>query len=173
MLIKRDQTFMKSAERDVAGRDADDDDKVSSGAVSKAANVIRAPSKSEALRQMQSSHAIQLREIISTMRAWRKKERTKSLTKRACDGHRVRMGIQSFMGQGYEGEVSGVRIVSTRHPHRYVMAVLSGARVVHVLCACVVAPCVCVGDASECAQWWLTPPSRAFTKRFLFLTMPK
>ncbi len=48
MQIEKDQTAMDSAEGAVAGRDADDE--VSSGAVSRAANVIRARSKSEALK---------------------------------------------------------------------------------------------------------------------------
>ncbi len=88
------------------------------------------------------------------------------------------MGIHSYMGQGYDGEASEVRVAATRHPHFYVMALLSGARAVRVLCVCVVVPCcwaarVCVGDAFECARWWLTLPGRASTKRFLFLMMPK
>ena len=54
------------------------------------------------------------------------------------------MGMQSYMfgvGVRYEGEASGVRVAATRRPHLYVMGVLSGARVVRVLCVCVAAPC--------------------------------
>jgi len=43
------------------------------------------------------------------------------------------MGIQSYRGQGYEGVLSGKYIARSRHPHFYVMAVLSGARVVRIL----------------------------------------
>ena len=88
------------------------------------------------------------------------------------------MGIQSYMGQGYEGEASGMRIATTRYPRHYVMAKLSRARVVRVLCVYMAAPCcwaarVCIGDVSECARQRLTPTGRASTKRFLFLMMPK
>ena len=50
------------------------------------------------------------------------------------------MSIQSYMGQGYEDEASGVRVAATRHLHLYVMIVLYGARVVRVLCVCVAVP---------------------------------
>jgi hypothetical protein len=50
------------------------------------------------------------------------------------------MGIKSYVEQGYEGGASGGRVAATRHPHFYLMDVLSGARVVLVLCVCVVAP---------------------------------
>jgi hypothetical protein len=43
------------------------------------------------------------------------------------------VGIQSYEGQGYEGVMSGKCIATSRHLHLYVMAVLSGARVVRVL----------------------------------------
>ena len=69
--IERDQTVMDSAEGAVAGRDADDDDEVSSGAVSRAANVVRARSKSEALKEVKASYSNKLGDIISTMRAWK------------------------------------------------------------------------------------------------------
>ncbi len=59
---------MDGPEGAVAGRDADEDDEISSGAVSRAANVIRARSKSEALKQVKSSYANKLGDIISTMR---------------------------------------------------------------------------------------------------------
>ena len=41
--------------------------------------------------------------------------------------------IQSYRGQGYEGAIAGKCFVTSRHLHLYVMAVLSGARVVRVL----------------------------------------
>jgi len=97
----------------------------------------------------------------------------------ACEGYRVRMGRPLYRGQGYEGEVSVVRVAATRRHHLYVMAMLSGARVVHALCMCfVAAPCYwvaygCVWDASECARWWLTPLGRASTMHFIFRMMPK
>jgi len=69
--IERDQTVMDIAEGDVAGRDADDDDEVSSSAVSRAASVIRPRSKYEALKQVKSSYANKLGDIVSTMRAWK------------------------------------------------------------------------------------------------------
>ena len=64
----------------------------------------------------------------------------KSVTKRACEGHRVRVGIQPYRGHGCEVEVSGVHVATTRRRHLYVMTVLSGARVVRVMCVCVAAP---------------------------------
>ena len=58
----------------------------------------------------------------------------------------------------------------------YVMVVLSGTRIVRVLCIvmatpCYVATCVGVGVAAECARLRLTAPSSASTNRFLI--MPK
>ena len=107
------------------------------------------------------------------------KERKKFRTKRACEGHRVRVGIQSYIysGQGCGGELSGMRVATTLRRLPYVMAVLSGARVVHVMCVCVAAPCCwaacgCDGDAAKVAWRWLTHPGRASTKRFLFLMIP-
>ena len=84
------------------------------------------------------------------------------------------MGIQSYRSQGCEGEVSGVRVTTARRRYLYVMAVLSGSRVVRGMCVCVAAPfcwaaCGCARDAAKFAWRWLTPPSRAFVKRFLFL----
>ena len=63
-------------------------------------------------------------------------------------------------------------------PPFYVMAVLSGTRVVQVLCMVMATPdcavaCVCVGVAAECARLHLTVPGSASTKHFLFLIMPK
>ena len=63
-------------------------------------------------------------------------------------------------------------------PSNRVMAMLSGTRVVRVLCAwvatpCCVAACVCVGLAAECARVRLIARSNASTKRFMFLIMPK
>ncbi len=96
----------------------------------------------------------------------------------AREGLRVRMGIESYMGQGYENEASGVRVEAVRHRYLFVMTMLSGARVVRVMCVCAVAPCwwaawVCIGVASECARWWMTPLCSSSTRRFLFLMMPK
>ena len=59
-----------------------------------------------------------------------------------------------------------------------VMAVLSGTRVVRILCMvmatpCCAAACVGVGDAAECARLRLTAHGSACTKRFVFLIMPK
>ena len=42
------------------------------------------------------------------------------------------MGIQSYRGQGYEGAMSGNCFANSPYLHIYVMAVLSGARVVRV-----------------------------------------
>ena len=80
-------------------------------------------------------------------------------------------------GMRYEGEVSGVRVATTCRHQLFMMAVLSGARVVCALCVCVAAPCCwaacgCVGDASECSRHWLNPPGRASTRRFVFLLVP-
>ncbi len=50
------------------------------------------------------------------------------------------VGIQSY-GGGCEGVTSGECFATSRHPHLYVMAMLSGARVVRVLRMCVAAPC--------------------------------
>ena len=63
-------------------------------------------------------------------------------------------------------------------PPFHVMAVLSGIRVVRVLCMAMAAPwCaaagMCVGVATECARLRLTAPGSASNKRFLFLIMHK
>ena len=42
------------------------------------------------------------------------------------------VGIQSYRGQGYEGDISGNCFANFRHLDLYAMAVLSGARVVRV-----------------------------------------
>ena len=62
-------------------------------------------------------------------------------------------------------------------PQFHVLAVLSGTRVVRVLCVrvatpCCVAACVCVGDAAECARLRLMARGSASTRRFLFVIMP-
>jgi hypothetical protein len=59
-----------------------------------------------------------------------------------------------------------------------VMAVLTGTRVVRVLCVwvaapCCVAACVCVGVATEYGRLRLMAPGSASNKRFLFIIMPK
>ena len=69
MQIERNQTVMDNAEGAVAGRDADDDDEVSSGSVSRVTNGILARPKSEALKQVKSSYANKRGDIIYTMRA--------------------------------------------------------------------------------------------------------
>jgi hypothetical protein len=43
------------------------------------------------------------------------------------------VGIQSYRGQGYEGDKSGNCFTNSRYIQLYVMVVLSGARVVRVL----------------------------------------
>ena len=58
------------------------------------------------------------------------------------------------------------------------MAVLSGARIVRVLCAWVAAPCcvatyVFVGVAAECVRLRLMAPGTASTKRFLLLMISR
>ena len=58
------------------------------------------------------------------------------------------------------------------------MTVLSGTRVVRILCVsvatpCCVAACVCVGVAAECVRLRLMVHGSASTKRFMFLIMPK
>ena len=64
----------------------------------------------------------------------------KSLTRGHVEDIGSTMGIQSYEGQGYEGAMSGKRIATSRQPHLYVMAVLSGARALRVLWLWVVAP---------------------------------
>ncbi len=55
------------ADEAVAGRDADDDYEVSSGAVSIAANVVRARSKSEMVKEVKVPYSNKLGGIISAM----------------------------------------------------------------------------------------------------------
>jgi hypothetical protein len=62
-----------------------------------------------------------------------RKEGKKSLTRGHVEDIGSTVGIQSYGGQGYEGVMSGKCIATSRHPYLYVMAVLSGARVVRVL----------------------------------------
>ena len=61
------------------------------------------------------------------------KIKQKSLTRGHVENIRSIVGIQSYEGQGYEGVMSGRCIATSRHLHLYVMAVLSGARVVRAL----------------------------------------
>jgi len=61
-------------------------------------------------------------------------------------------------------------------PPIHEMAVVSGTRVVRVICVwvatpCYVAACVCVGVAAECARVRLMSHGSASTKRFLLLIM--
>jgi len=82
------------------------------------------------------------------------------------------------MGQGHEGiEGRGAMCYCPATPPFHVMAVLSGTRVVRILCVVVATPhCmaayVCVGVAAECARLYLTAHGRPSTKRFMFLIMP-
>ena len=74
-------------------------------------------------------------------------------------------------------ECSGCVCATTRRHQLHVMAVLSGTRIVRVLCVCVVPPCwraadVGARDATECARCRLTSHVTISTKRFLFLTIP-
>jgi hypothetical protein len=59
----------------VAGRGANDEDEISSarnsGTLSRAANVIRARAKSQALKGVKASYPNKLGDIINTMRAWK------------------------------------------------------------------------------------------------------
>jgi len=57
----------------------------------------------------------------------------KSLARRHTEDVGSTVGIQSYEGQGYEGVMFERCIATSRHPHLYVMAVLSGARVVSAL----------------------------------------
>jgi hypothetical protein len=63
-------------------------------------------------------------------------ERIVGVTKKArghVEGIGSTVGIQSYNGQGYEGVVSGKRVATSRDLHFYVMALLSGARVMRAL----------------------------------------
>ena len=62
--IERDRTAVESAEGAVAGRGADDDDKISSGNVSRAATVVRACDKSSALEAVKADYARRLGQIL-------------------------------------------------------------------------------------------------------------
>ncbi len=68
--MERDQTVQDSAEGAVAGRDAVDDAQVTSGAVSRAAKVIRACDKSSELKDIKTSYTNMLGHIISTFKVW-------------------------------------------------------------------------------------------------------
>jgi hypothetical protein len=73
-------------------------------------------------------------------------------------------------GKGAKGGCTGCVSAATRRHELYVVAVLSGARVVRVLCVCVATPHVGwyvlgASDAFDCAQWQLTSPDNASTKR--------
>ena len=61
------------------------------------------------------------------------RKRKKSLARRHVEDIGSTMGIQSYERKGYAGVMSGKGIATSRHPHLYVMAVLSGARVLRVL----------------------------------------
>ncbi len=71
-----------------------------------------------------------------------KKEKKELPYKRAREGHRVRSGyMQSYRDRGTKGLWPGSVVVTSRYFHLYVMAVLSGARVVRALLMCVAASC--------------------------------
>jgi hypothetical protein len=83
--------------------------------------------------------------------------------------------------QGTKGKCPpGYMCATTRrhhHHHHHETAVLSGTRIVRVLCVCVATLCcrvagVSAGDAAECARWRLTAHGSASTKRFLCIMMP-
>jgi hypothetical protein len=67
--IELDRTVMDGPEGAVAGRDADDDDEISSGTLSQAATVVRARDKSSALKAVKADYSQRLGQIISTMRS--------------------------------------------------------------------------------------------------------
>ena len=60
------------------------------------------------------------------------KEGKKSRTRGHVKDIGSTVGIQLYRGQGYEGAMSGDCFTNFWHLHLYVMAVLSGARVVRV-----------------------------------------
>ncbi len=62
---------MDGIEGAFAGRSADDEDEISSGAVSMAAIVIRDRAKSQALKGVKASFSNKLGDIINTMRDWK------------------------------------------------------------------------------------------------------
>ena len=62
-----------------------------------------------------------------------RKERKESLTRGNVKNIASTMGIHSDRGQGYEEVMTGKCISNSRHLHLYVMAVLSGARVVRAI----------------------------------------
>ena len=82
---------------------------------------------------------------------------------------------------GKVSKVAGVVMQMCYYPAAppfHVMAVLSGTRVVRVLCVwvatpCCVAACGCVRVAVTCARLRLMAPGSASIKRFMFLIMPK
>ena len=85
------------------------------------------------------------------------------------------------MGQGAKMVLAGVYVHVCYYlaaPPRHVMAVISGTRVVQVLCVWVVVPyclavCECLGATADCTRCRLMHSGSASTKRFLFLSMRK
>ena len=69
------------------------------------------------------------------------KERKKSLTRGHVEDTGSTVGIQSYKSRVRRSGVPGCVSTSSRTAKFYVMAVLSGARVVRVLCVCVAAFC--------------------------------
>jgi hypothetical protein len=89
------------------------------------------------------------------------------------------MGYTILWGRGAKDLLTGVLVCfyPAALPH-HMMAVLSGARVVRVLCVWVAAPCCqaaceCVGVAAECERCQFMALGSASTKRFLFVIIPK
>jgi hypothetical protein len=65
-----------------------------------------------------------------------RKEKKEIPCKRACGGHRVHNGYTVLYEQGTKGWCPGMCVDIIPDRYVYVMAVLSGARVVRVLCVC-------------------------------------
>jgi hypothetical protein len=71
----------------------------------------------------------------------KKKKKKKILTSGHVEDIGSTTGIQSYMSKVRRGGVPGCVSTSSRYRYIYVMAVLSGARVVRVLSVCVAASC--------------------------------
>jgi len=87
-------------------------------------------------------------------------------------GHRVRCGYAVLSGQVKESGVRGSYVPLSGADLIYMMAVLSWARVVRVLCVCVavscwMTACVCARAAAECARVRLTIPTVSSVRSLL------
>ncbi len=70
-----------------------------------------------------------------------RKERKKEIpSKRACGGYRVHSGYSVLYEQGTKGWCPGICVDIIADGYVYVMAVLSEARIVGVMCVCVWLP---------------------------------